>query len=69
MSDDPREHSDRDERVSIPLDPEDALRGLLGTPPEPEPAKPKRGERFVSRTGDSVPVRPGQKPQRQPRKD
>jgi hypothetical protein len=36
---------DRDEPVALPLDPEVALRGLLGVDPDSEPAKqttPKR---------------------------
>jgi hypothetical protein len=37
----PPAKKDRDERVSIPLDPEEALRGLLEVDPESEPAPPK----------------------------
>lgn len=32
----PKDERDRDDPVSIPLDPEEALRGLLKTPPEPD---------------------------------
>jgi hypothetical protein len=38
-SPEPQERRDRDEPVSIPLDPEEALRGLLKTEPDSEPSK------------------------------
>lgn len=58
---------DRDKPVKLPLDPEDALRGLLETPAKPDASR-KRGDRFVSRQGDSVPVKPGENPSRPERR-
>ena len=34
MSDETKSRNDKDERVAIPLDPEEALRGLLKVDPE-----------------------------------
>lgn len=46
MADTPRR--DRDERVSIPLDPETALRGLLKVDPD-VPPYPLNGEEFAAK--------------------
>ena len=42
---------DRDEPVALPLDPEAALRGLLGVDPESQPAETRATDRPADRAG------------------
>ncbi len=48
---------DRDERVSLPLDPETALRALLAVKPDDPPADPRQGGDQAHQTDDEAPTK------------